>query len=160
MCRCLHTYKRVMSCKWKISCLSHVPQRKDFVCLSFVSSDMSHVYRPTQSIMHVPLQSNRFQKSILLIVQYNYSKSCSRDFILQNLILRTRSCGTGFITQSSWLFHVHQTTLVWWKCCVPQLYQFRRDISGGPALKYFQMIHKRARILMCPHILVSHVPRM
>ena len=37
-------------------------------------------YRPTQSIMYVPLQVNRFQKSILLIVQYKYLKSCSGDF--------------------------------------------------------------------------------
>ena len=33
--------------------------------------------RPTQSIIYVPLQVNRFQKSILLIVQYKYWKSCS-----------------------------------------------------------------------------------
>ena len=31
-------------------------------------------------------------------------------FILQNLILRTRSCGTGFITQSSLYFHFQMTT--------------------------------------------------
>ena len=36
-------------------------------------------------------------------------------FVLQNLILCTRSCVTGFITQSGWDFHVHQTTLVLWK---------------------------------------------
>ena len=30
-----------------------------------------------------------------------YVKSCSGDFILQNLILCTRLCGTGFITQHS-----------------------------------------------------------
>jgi len=36
--------------------------------------------RPTQSIMYVPLQVNGFVKSILLIVQYKYLKSCSRDF--------------------------------------------------------------------------------
>jgi len=50
---------------------------------------------------YVPLRVNRFQKIILLIVQYKYFESCSGDFILQNLILRTRSCSTGFITQSS-----------------------------------------------------------
>ena len=36
--------------------------------------------RPTQSIMYVPLQVNRFQESILLIVKYKYLKSCSGDF--------------------------------------------------------------------------------
>jgi len=35
---------------------------------------------------------NRFQKSVLLIVQYQYLKSFSEDFILQNLIFRN---GTG-----------------------------------------------------------------
>ena len=38
--------------------------------------------------------------------------------ILQNLILRTRLCGVGFITQCSWIFHFHLTTLVMWKCFV------------------------------------------
>ena len=47
--------------------------------------------RPTQSIIYVPLQVNRFQKSILLIIQCEYLKSCSGDFILQDLILRTKS---------------------------------------------------------------------
>ena len=59
---------------------------------------------PTQSIMNVPLQVNTFQKIILLIVQYKYVTSCSKDFILQNLILRTRLCGTGFNTQPSLAF--------------------------------------------------------
>jgi len=36
--------------------------------------------RPTHSIMYVPLQVNRFQKSVLLIVEYKYLKSCSGDF--------------------------------------------------------------------------------
>jgi len=75
--------------------------------------------------MYVPLQVNILQKSILLIVQYKYIKSFSGDFILQNLIHTTRSCGTAFLTQSSWGFHFHQTTPVWQKCFVPQLYQFR-----------------------------------
>jgi len=82
----------------------------------------SSLSRPTQSIIYVPLQVNKFQESILLIVQYKHLKSCSEDFVLQNLILRTRSCGTGFITQSSWVFHFHLTIMVSWKCCVPQLY--------------------------------------
>jgi len=35
--------------------------------------------------------------------------------------------------------------MVRWKCFVPQMYQFRRSISGGPALKYFYMIHRSGR---------------
>jgi len=53
----------------------------------------------TQSIIYVPLLVCVFHKSILLIVQYKYLKNCSKDFTLQNLILRTRSCGNGFIPQ-------------------------------------------------------------
>jgi len=51
------------------------------------------------SMIYVPLLVNRFQKSTLLIVQYKHLNSCSGEFILQNLILRTISCGTGFITE-------------------------------------------------------------
>ena len=47
-----------------------------------------YIYRPTQSIMYVPLQVDRFNKFILLIVQYKYLKSCSRRFYCPNLILR------------------------------------------------------------------------
>ena len=36
---------------------------------------------------------------VLLIVQYKYLKSCSEDCMLQDLILRTRLCGTGFVPQ-------------------------------------------------------------
>jgi len=65
----------------------------------------SRAIRPTQSIFYVFLQVIRSQKSILLIVQYKYLKSCSGDFILQNLIVRIRSGGTSFISQSSWVLH-------------------------------------------------------
>jgi len=37
-------------------------------------------FRPTQSIMYVPLQGNSYQKYVLLILQYKYLKSCSGDF--------------------------------------------------------------------------------
>ena len=74
-----------------------------YLCV-FASVCMYTCIRPTQSIMYVPLQVNRFRKIVLLIVQYKYLRSCSGDFILQNLILCTRSCGTGFITQSVGFF--------------------------------------------------------
>ena len=35
--------------------------------------------RPTQSVMYVPLQVNRFAESILLTVQNRYLKSCSGE---------------------------------------------------------------------------------
>ena len=105
--------------------------------------------RPTQSIMYIPFQVNRFQKSILLIVQYKYSKSCSEDFVLKNptkiwssaqdhavlhLLLNT----VGFFISA-------RQKSAWWKWFVPQLYQLRRGILEGPALKYFYMIHRVGR---------------
>ena len=118
-----------------IQCVTRLIHMRDsFTCATWLM-------RPTQ-LIYVPLQVNRFQEKILLVVQYKYLKSCSGYSILQNLILCTRSCSTGFITQSSWVFHFHQTIMVGWKCFVPQLYQLRRGISEGPALKYFYMIHR------------------
>jgi len=64
-------------------------------------------------MMYVHLLVNRLQESILLIVQYDYLKSCSKDFVLQDLILRTKLCGKGVITQPIWLFHFHPTKMVW-----------------------------------------------
>ena len=87
--------------------------------------------------MYVPLQVNRFKKIILLIVQYKCLKSCSRRFYCPNLILRTRLCGTIFITQPSCLFDFRLTESVSWKWFVLAVYQFWKGISAGPALKYF-----------------------
>ena len=69
-------------------------------------------------MIYVSLQVNRFQKSVLLIDQYKYLTSCFEDLILQNLILRTRLCGTACITQPSWLLHFHPTKMVGQKCFV------------------------------------------
>jgi len=44
---------------------------ESFVIILKFSLYASTYNRPTQSIMYIPLQVNRFQKSILLIVQYN-----------------------------------------------------------------------------------------
>ena len=111
-----------------------VPKRSS---APYISYFVLRMVRPTQTIIHVPLLVNRFQKSILLIVQYKDLKSCSENLFLQNLILRTRSCGTGFVTRSSWGFHSRQINMIGRKYFAPQLYQFRRGIAGGPALKIF-----------------------
>jgi len=60
----------------------HPRRARVSVAMSYMTSDMSLAVslRPTQSIMYVPLQVNRSQKCILLIVQYKYIKSCSGDF--------------------------------------------------------------------------------
>ena len=67
-----------------MECAGQQGQRAlDPLCIVHSLNDVyMHVYtyRPTQSIMYVPLQVNRFQKSILVIVQYKYLKSCSGDF--------------------------------------------------------------------------------
>ena len=108
-----------------------------------------YVYiRPTQSVIHVQLLVNGFQKSILLILQYKYFKSCSEDFILQNLILRKRLCSTGFITQHSWLLHFRPTKMVVRKCFVPLMYKLARD-RGDQPLNIFCMIHRGGRIYVC-----------
>jgi len=43
---------------------------------------------PTHSIIYVPLLVCVLHKNIFLIVQYIHLKSCSKDFKLQDLILR------------------------------------------------------------------------
>jgi len=143
------TYRR--RAEWFMShiWMKHIPfmhkPRPTYECVMSAGceSRVRMFARPNQ--MHIPLLVNRFQKSILLIVQHKFLKSCSGLSFLQNLILRTRSCGTGFISQSSWAFHFHLTTMVRWKCFVPPLYQFRRGISGGPALQFFHIIHRGGR---------------
>jgi len=90
--------------------------------------------RPTQSIIYVPWQVTRLQKSILRIVQYKYLKSCCKDFILQNLILRTRLCGSGFITQPKCVLdfrmtEICQTDMI----CIVGVPVLKRHFSGaGP----------------------------
>ena len=103
--------------------------------------DMTQSARPNQSCMF-PYRKIDIEKIFYLSFSTNIQNHFPEIFILQNLILRTRSCGTGFITQCSWFFHFHLTTLVRRSCFVPQLYHFRRDISGGPAIKYFYIIHR------------------
>jgi len=72
--------------------------------------------RTTKSVLYVPLQVNRFEDNILLIVQYRYSKSFSGDFNFPELIHRTRSCVTGSITPSGWVFQLEteSVTLKWY----------------------------------------------
>jgi len=96
--------------------------------------------------MYIPFQVNRFYKSILLLVKYKFVKVSSKDFILQNLILLTRSCGTAFITQHSWLLQFRQQKSAWWKWFVPAGYHFPRGILPGPALRYFCMIHRGGQL--------------
>ena len=113
---CMHAYISV----WHDSFTWVIRVYIRYVSVSHACTLAHTLTHPTQSIMYVPLQVNRFQKSVLFIVQYKYLKSCSGDLILQNLILRTRSCGTCLITQSTCGFHFHPTIMVGWKYLVPR----------------------------------------
>ena len=76
--------------------------------------------QPARATQYVPLLVNRFQIIILLIVKYKYLKN---HFILQNLILDTRLCSTGSITQPSWLSDFRVTNMVRRKRFVLAVYQ-------------------------------------
>jgi len=65
-----------------------------------------------------------------------YLKSCSEDNILQNLILRTRLCCTGFITPPSCVFDFSLTDIFIRKWFVLAVYQVWKGISEGPAIFY------------------------
>jgi len=93
--------------------------------------------RATQSMMYVSLQVNRFQKIILLIIQYKHLKSCSKDFIFHNLILHTRLCRTGFITQPSWLSDFRVTNMVSRKRFVLAVYQYQKASRRDRPLNVF-----------------------
>jgi len=123
-------------------------------CVTVRSSVLQYVavcHRPTESIMHIPFQVNRFQNSILLIVQYKYLKSCSEDFLLKNPT-KIRSSAQDhailhLLLNTVGFFISNRQKSACWKWFVPQLYQLRRDILEGPALKYFYMIHRVGRTI-------------
>jgi len=70
-----------------------------------------------------------------------------------------RLCGTGFITEPSWLLHFHPTRMVGQKCFVPLMYQLRRGLLGGPALNYFGMVHSVGRwVQVGPSYLTWPIP--
>jgi len=101
--------------------------------------------RSTQSIIYVPLLVSVFHKSILLVVQHKYLKCWSKDFTLQNLILRTIVYGTGCIPQHYWVVDFHLINMIRQKCLVPGLYQLQKGKSVGLALQYFYMFHRVRR---------------
>ena len=125
-CAAVHVYMYEYVHMHIFICLNKYIYICTYICVE------KHVFCPTQSIVYVPLRVIKFQKSILLIVQYKYLKCCSGDFILQNLILRIRSCGTAFITQSSWLCYFHPTEICQAKIfCTPVVPAPKRHIGGG-----------------------------
>jgi len=57
--------------KCSVSSKAIIQHPSPVLCITSSSCSRDYLIRPTQSIMYVPLQINRFQKIILLIVQYN-----------------------------------------------------------------------------------------
>jgi len=112
-----------------------------------VTNTNTFIYiRSTPSIIYVPLQVNRFQNIDLRILQYNYLRSWSKHFILQNLILRTKLCGTGFITQPSCVLDFRLTGICQAEMiCIGGVPVLNRHLGGaGPWILY--MIDRGGRI--------------
>jgi len=106
--------------------------------------------RATQSIIYVHGMIARFREIVLLIVQNKYK----RYQTLRDLILRTKLCGTRLITQPGWLIHFRQINIIGRKYFVPVMYQLRKDVSAGLALKDFLMIHKVGQIYIYIYIYI------
>ena len=73
-------------------------------------------------------------RKVFLIVQYKYLTSLFRGFNSPGI--HTRICGTGFISQPSWLFHFCQINMIGRKCFAPVRYQLPKGKSAGMALPY------------------------
>ena len=103
----VHTYTFVYMYRYSYEYLQVYIEWHVYMYTCIFTYIYTHTHTHTNRCIHII----RFHKSILLIVQYKYIKSCAEDFILKNLILRTRSCGTAFITQHSWLVYFRQADI-------------------------------------------------
>ena len=63
------------------------------------------------SVLQCSLPGKCISEKCFTCRSVQYLKSCSYVFILKNLIHRTRSYDTAFITQLSWLLHFYPTKL-------------------------------------------------
>jgi len=115
--------------------------------------------------MYIPFQVHRCHRSILLIVQYKYLKSCSekksseQDFILKTptkirFSAQDHAVLLLLLNIVGFFISARQKSALW-KWFVPQLYQHRRGILEGPALKYFYKIHRGGRILQYSTLMYS-----
>jgi len=113
-CRCYHIYCAQLGQSWftivGASVQSLILSPGTLVTMYFTTVVM--VIRPTQSIIYVPLQVNRFRKIVLLIVQYKYSKSFSRDFYFPESYPPHKIMLYWFYYSMSLVFHFNLTTLV------------------------------------------------
>ena len=78
---------------------------EDFVLRNVKKSDPSHKSM-RQSVMYVNLKEMHLEKVFYLSFSTNIENHLPEIFILQNLILHTRSFVFGFITQSGWVFNL------------------------------------------------------
>jgi len=103
----------------------------DFITYTTYTPDpFHHIHRPTQSMICVPLQLNGFQKFIYLLLSTNIWN----HFIFQNLILRTRLCGAGFINLTSCVFDFRLTEICQAEIfCIGGVTVLKRHFGGaGP----------------------------
>jgi len=91
----------------------------------------------TQSIMYVPLQVNRFRKSVLLIVQYKYLKSSSGDFYSTESDPPHKIMRYWLYCSICWFFHFQLTESVMRKWFVFAVYQEKIAARQGRTLIIF-----------------------
>jgi len=106
---------------------------------------------PIQSIMFtatLPDFRNLFYSSFSTNM-----KNLVLDQMLQDMILRTRLCGTGLITPPGWLFHFDPIKMVGRKCFVPVRSQLPKCKSAGLAHNYLYMIDRVGQ----PHTWCTHM---
>ena len=111
--------------------------------------------RPTQSIMYVPLQVNTFRKSVLLIVQYKYLKSCSGDFYSPESDPLHKIMRYWFYYSIKVFSFPHDRICQVEMICIGGV-PVKNSFSAGPDLNYFYMIHRGGRICVhiCTHICI------
>ena len=127
----------------------------------------TYIY-PLDPINHVfSLSGSQILRNSLTYHSVQIFEYCAEDQMLQDLILFTRLCGTGFITKHGWVVNFHMTKKnsqaeMICTCEVPAL---KGQIRGaGMALKYFYMIPRVGRIhiyiymyiyvYMCIHVYI------
>jgi len=149
---CAYSYVCVCSCKYiwmQVHLLDWVyPQVPRY----YRVSSFIYLHRPTQSIMYVPLEVNRSQKGVLLIVQDKYIKSCSGDFyspesdpphkIMRYLVYYSTQLCFGFPPD-----RICQAQMI----CTGGVPVLKRHFGGaGPWI--FYMIHRGGRCSL--HLLI------
>jgi len=97
-----------------------------------------HQDRPTQSIVYVPLQVNRFRNSVLLIVQYKYLKSCSGYFNSPESDPLHKIMRYWLYYSICWFLHFQMTESVRWKWFVLAVYQLKIASRRGRTLIIFK----------------------